>query len=241
LSLEDRWRIGGPGVKAYPSREADKSSPNACGTCSSPLAFQIEYVVSQDVKYAYYQIFKKDCKEVFEDGKEIVKGTGVAVERNGNPNLYKMTLSNIDTDNQLASVEFVPTEASAISWWSSMMFWKTQPSKSDEVLEFCIRMGLWLPPEAGDIEVNFRETNVIAAYKDTPMLTESGLSTKFRRVELVVLDPLPMNPVAVTVFGNSLKSEEPVCEGEECGSSQAETREENEKEQDDNNQEKDEL
>jgi hypothetical protein len=242
-NLEDRWMILGPDVKAYPTKEEEKSSPNACGTCSSPVAFQIEYIVSKDIKYAYYKVLQKDCTEEYEPGTEIVTGTGEAVQRNGDGNLYTMTLSNIvDTDNQLASVEFVPADTQAPSWWSNMMFWKTKPNRSDNILEFCIRMGLWLPPEAGDIEVNFRETNVLAAYTESPVLTESGEATSFRRVNIVVLDPRPMNNVTVTVFGKSAGNiEQPVCENEECDSSQEESGVDKKDESQAGTEEKDEL
>ena len=80
-------------------------------------------------------------------------------------------------------------------------------------------------------------------FKITQESESSILLTSIRNPTIPDLDPLPMNPVTVTVFGNSLKNEEPVCEGEECDTSQAESKEEKEEEgeQDESSQEKDEL
>jgi hypothetical protein len=177
----------------------------------------LEYTISTHAKFARYKILPKDCTEQFEPGTEPVKGTGkVADMKESNGQFYSMTLirSDDNNDDQIALVEFLPTEIAASSWASSAVSWlwswwnSKQDGGTPDVIEFCIRMGLWLPPEAGEIEVNFRETNVMVTFRDHKSLTTThvgGESVAVRRVDNVVLDPRPMHDVTVKLMGAGVK------------------------------------
>mmetsp|Transcript_31459 Transcript_31459/g.52515 ORF Transcript_31459/g.52515 Transcript_31459/m.52515 type:complete len:275 (-) Transcript_31459:250-1074(-) len=225
-SLEDRWKIEGPRTTDLSS---SSNNNNDCATCSSPLVFPLEYTINRHVKYARYRIFQKDCTEEFEEGKEPVKGSGDAIKdkEGGNGPFYSMTLKpdRENPDDQIAVVEFMPIDVSS-SWWESLFWWNQKQQSQPDVIEFCIRMGLWLPPEAGEVEVNFRETNVKVTFQDKTALTttEDGKSsTNIRRIDSITLDPRPLISVNVTVFGGSVSSQnKPVCKGEECESDKQE-------------------
>jgi hypothetical protein len=201
-SLQDVWRIKGPTAKT-----------------TAATTFQLEYAISDRAKYARYKLFHKDCKEEFVDEETpMVKGDGNVVEteeEGATSPFYTMTLLPDPSGNgQIASVKLAPTvvatqpksapwssSVSEVLSWLSSWIWG-----GDNSLHFCIRMGLWLPPQAGAMEVNFRETNVEV------ILGENGV------VQKVELEARPMNPVSVHIAGAKLKStvqKEDEAEGEE--------------------------
>jgi hypothetical protein len=218
-SLEDTWKIDGPRAKIKISpvnndnNAAEKNSDSKllpCDTCRSPQAFQLEYSISNKVKLARYKVFQLDCNNEFEVGTELVQGTGDIIEKEGSGPFYTMDISsNPLDDSQIASVELVPTiaastnETSARSYLMDLYSVISAYLFGDDVahtttVRFCIRMGLFLPPEAGGMEVNFRETNVIVTLRE-------DLS-----VQHVELEARPMNPVTVHIAGAKLKSDTPI-------------------------------
>jgi hypothetical protein len=60
-------------------------------------------------------------------------------------------------------------------------------------------MGLWLPPEAGENEVNFRETNVKVTLQADPYSVLNVLN--------VELEDCPMNEIDVIIAGSKMKAD----------------------------------
>jgi hypothetical protein len=210
-SLENTWKIDGPHVHLSHGNNVK--------------AFQLQYFVSDKAKFARYTIFQgNNCEQAFEEGTEVVRGNGQVVttiaaplskeeeedddddESTKAPPSYTMTIiDNPSGDGQIASVKLVPTtstttktvaprSSSMFGWVSSLHSWITGDDKN--ILHFCLRMGLWLPPEAGEQEVNFRETNV--------KVTLGGDDGK--TIQSVELEARPMNPVQVHILGGKVKS-----------------------------------
>ncbi|KAL3915519.1 MAG: hypothetical protein SGILL_005614 [Bacillariaceae sp.] len=191
--LAERWKIDRRGSKIPQD-----------GSASS---FQLEYTVSDKVQFARYKIFQKGCKEEFgvSEGERTVqapvKGSG---EVAGDPEKKHRALQltpdkDSSNDDQIASVTFTiaaPSEEAADSTPSysiSDLVSTVMSYFSDEItIEFCIRVGLWTPPEAGDMEVNFRETDVAVSIKSAD-----------KSVVKVDLEDCPMNEIDVRIFGQS--------------------------------------
>jgi hypothetical protein len=197
-NLADRWKIEGPRAVV----EKDPSS-----------SFRLEYTVSSKSKFARYKTFQKGCQEEYADGvgdekngvQSPVKGTGEPVGEAGK-SLLSMTLSpdsSSSTDDQIASVSFeIPNISKKAESFSSfsiadlVSMASSYFSSGRTTLEFCIRMGLWLPPEAGENEVNFRETNVkVTLQADTYSVLN------------VELEDCPMNEIDVIIAGSKMKAD----------------------------------
>lgn len=154
------------------------------GSCSIPTAFQLTYGVHRHPKTIKYRIFQKGCLHEFEGGNFPLVGSG-GLDSHGDDvtgPYYVVTPRQLDADdtsNQTVAIEFIPTEMG---------------EKQDRI-EFCIRMGLWLPPEAGGLEVSFRQTNVVVTFAHNEQFD--------RIVQSVELDPLPLVAVTLNVFGSA--------------------------------------
>jgi len=155
--LKNIWDIQGPELKKCRNTGSDDDS--ICNHSSS--AIRLDYIIHKRNKYAKYRIFQKECAEAFDAGTEPVRGSKMIP---GRDNLFSLTLSpptGDEDDKILASLEIRPTDdALTPSWWQRL----TSNANQEQTIEFCIRMGLWLPPEAGGMEVNFRETNIALQY-----------------------------------------------------------------------------
>lgn len=166
--LKNAWDIQGPigkkclvtgsDVDAAPT-ESDISS-TVCDDSSS--AIRLEYTIHKNAKYPKYKIFQKGCEEVFDIGTEPVRGSMSPGEDNRTALVFSPASYNDDTVT--ATLEILPTKDSLSSpWWRRM----SNTELKQHTVEFCIRMGLWLPPQAGNMEVNFRETNFVVTFNKT--------------------------------------------------------------------------
>jgi hypothetical protein len=160
VDLKNVWDIQGPnGKKCLAVGEADFSpvadaiDSISCDDSSSVI--RLEYKIHEKAKYPKYQIFQKECQEYFEAGTEPIRG--ILAPDEDNRVALSLTPTSDGNDALTASLEILLTEVSlSSSLWRRL----SNMEKEHQTIEFCVRMGLWLPPEAGNMEVNFRETNV---------------------------------------------------------------------------------
>lgn len=195
--LESLWNIQDPEAKICRARgELDNLPPNStitskiCDNRSSVI--QMEYTIHQNAKFPKYKIFQKDCQAEFEDGTEQVKSS-VSPDEDGRFDLAK-TAGSSGGDSVTASLEILLAEGSLkTSWWQLLTFSEREP----QTIEFCIHMGLWLPPQAGKMEVNFRDTNVAVTFDKDGSITN------------ITLDTLELKSVKIDLAGGSLKKPDP--------------------------------
>lgn len=157
-------------------------------SCSTPSAFQLTYDVHKHQKIIKYRIFQKDCRQEFQGRDVPLVGSGKIDNStdDAGESFYVVQRSKLndddDSSNQAVSIEFIPTDI----------------GEKLDIIEFCIRLGLWLPPESGGLEVNFRQTNVVVTFADDQEFV--------RIVQSVELDPLPLVAVTLNIFGSDNNS-----------------------------------
>lgn len=200
FDLRKLWDIQGPdGKKCLTQAEVDivptGGAINSTVCEDSASIARLDYTIHKNAKYPKYQIFQKECKEEFTAGTEPIRGTKSPDEDN------KIALSvspaSDDVDTVTASLEILLTEDSLTSsWWRQL----TNTEKQQQTIQFCVRMGLWLPPEAGKMEVNFRETNVAVILDKTASGEHGGYV-----VNGVVLDAKELAQISVQVAGSSTR------------------------------------
>lgn len=189
--LQSRWDIAGPDGRTC---LAEGDSNKICDDASSVI--RLDYTINKDVKNAKYQIFQKNCEVKFDAGTSPIEGT-VSLD---NDNYAAISIPPPSNDNATvtASIEIRAQQEYLLSpWWRRM----SGTEKEQQSIEFCIKMSLWLPPDAGDMMVNFRETNVIVSFE-----RKEGVDSEEYVVNGVVLEPKPLKTVTVD-FGVSSKRE----------------------------------
>jgi len=191
--MRNTWNIEGPdGKKCLAEGDVDNvSSPDipvndtVCESESSVI--RLNYTIGKTVEYPKYQIFQKDCKEVFVAGTEPIQG--IMSPDDDNTTALSMSPSLDGHDNKIASLELRLTKASLPSFWKALA---QRLSNTGQTVEFCIRMGLWLDLGQEKMEVNFRETNVVL----TLQKITSDESDHYV-VDSLVLDPLKPRSIKV--------------------------------------------
>jgi len=162
--LKNAWDIIGPnGKKCLPEGDVGSlltgSAINSTICDDSSSAIRLNYTIHKNAKYAKYKIFQKECQEEFEVGTEPIQG--IMPPDEDSKIALSLSPSTDGYDTIAASFEIRPTKDYLSSpWWRRL----SNTEKQQLTIEFCVRMGLWLPPEAGQIEVNFRETNVVVSF-----------------------------------------------------------------------------
>ena len=87
--------------------------------------------------------------------------------------------------------------------------------EQQKTIEFCVRMGLWLPPAAGRMEVNFRETNVAVTFNKKASSEHDGYV-----VNSVALHPKKLVSISVKLGSSAttmVKDEKDTAEGSSGG------------------------
>jgi len=191
VDLKNMWDIQGPNGKKCLA-VADAIDSISCDDSSSVI--RLEYKIHEKAKYPKYQIFQKECQEYFEAGTEPIRG--ILSPDEDNRIALSLTPTSDGNDAQTASLEILLTEDSL-----SSSLWRRLSNMEQEhkTIEFCVRMGLWLPPEAGNMEVNFRETNV--SMKFTKKTTGEGNRYVF---DSFVLNPKELVGISVNL-GSTVK------------------------------------
>ena len=194
--LEKLWDIQGPEGKICRS-ERDNDVPSSEGeietaTCdNSSSIIRLDYTIHKNAKYPMYRIYRKDCQEEFEAGTEIVFGS-ISPDEDKRMNL-STSASPDDNDHVTASLEILLAEGSLTkSWWERLTFYVYQ----EKTVDFCVRTGLWLPPQAGKTEVNFRETNIAVTFGK-----EEGAEQDDYTVKSVSVNPKDLVGIEVNLFG----------------------------------------
>ena len=154
----------GGGGGATPSSDRKEETGETEVENQQQMSFQLEYTISSTPKYARYRILKKNCREDYKPGQEpVIAKAPVAQQQQqqqqqqqksvGGQVMYIPTIEPSETNpqDQKVTAKFV---AKVPPRWSS------SSDNEDGSVEFCVRLGLFLPPQAGEMEVNFRETNV---------------------------------------------------------------------------------
>jgi len=169
-------------VDILPTDSAVNST--VCGDSSSVI--RLDYTIHKAAKYPKYQIFQKECDEEFEAGTEPMRGIMSPDE----DNRIALSISPAsDDETATASLEVrVTNDSLSSSWWRRL----SDTEKQQKTIEFCVRMGLWLPPAAGKIEVNFRETNVAVTFNKKASSEHDSYV-----VHSVALDPKGLIGIAV--------------------------------------------
>ena len=184
-------------AKDASSFSSDRNS-TACEDSSS--AIRMEYKIHKNVKYPKYELFRKHCKERYETGAEPVRGFGSPDEINLNP----LSLSSeFDNDDFVAtaSIEILPIKDNLpSSWWDRL----SNTKKRQHTVEFCVRMGTWLSPEI-NMEVNFRETNVIVTFNTTASDNDDGGD--------IIVDSFELNTIDLVTITIELPGAKPKVEG----------------------------
>lgn len=208
--LKNAWDIQGPiGKKCLVTgSDVDAAVPAESDTIStvcddSSSAIRLEYTIHKNAKYPKYQIFQKGCEEVFDIGTEPVRGTMSPGE--DNRTALSFSPASYDHDEVTATIEILPTKDSLSSpWWRRLSNTELQ----QHTVEFCIRMGLWIPPQAGNMEVNFRETNFVVTFNKTSGDDNDDKSEESDRdessdyvVDSVTVDPKPLIGISVSLMG----------------------------------------
>jgi hypothetical protein len=162
-----------------------------CGNSSSVI--RLHYAIHKNADYPSYRIFQKECEEEFEAGTEPIVGS-MPPDEDKRINLSKSATSDLD-ERVTASLEILLADGSLTSpWWRRL----TSNEEQEKTIEFCIRMGLWLPPQAGKMEVNFRETNVAMIFEKEANGERDGYVVKS-----VVLEQKELISVNVNLMGSS--------------------------------------
>jgi hypothetical protein len=160
------WKIGDPAAVLTMNESSTKASDLGVRDDETMMTFQLMYDISSTPRYARYRILQKNCREYYNPGHEpvmakapVAKDTSAATaveggEKNRHATMYIPTISPSATDEngQTVVATFVAKNP-------------RRGSSQDEGIEFCVRLGLFLPPEAGEMEVNFRETNVKLSFQ----------------------------------------------------------------------------
>lgn len=208
-ALRNAWDIDGPngirclgkGIDSTKSSDSGIGNSIACEDSSSVL--RMEYNIHKNAKYPKARIYQKDCNDQFEAGTAPIQAT-VLPEENGTVDLLSLPLSTrSDTDDAaIASIEILPNKDFFVpSWWQRF----ASSEKPEYNVEFCIRMGLWLAPEAGNLEVNFRETNVSITFVKISTDKTSGNDYEYV-MDSFVLTPKKMVSINVVVGGTKVVS-----------------------------------
>mmetsp|Transcript_764 Transcript_764/g.1607 ORF Transcript_764/g.1607 Transcript_764/m.1607 type:complete len:260 (+) Transcript_764:101-880(+) len=165
-----RWDLVDPVGKKCLLRSDSKVDQSDGVTCKyASAAIRMEYMIHKSAKYSKYQIFRKECEERYEPGTEPVRGT-ISPEKD---HTIPMSLSPEVDDNDIvtASLELLPNkDYFAPSWFQRF----TGTEKQQHTVDFCIRMSLWTAPEEGNVEVNFRETDVMINLNTTTSDSADG-------------------------------------------------------------------
>ena len=179
LDLSAWWAIEGPDGKIC-LHEGDGG--NVCDDAVSVI--RLNYTIHKTVKIAKHEIFKKECEEKFEVGDEPFKSKSDALSLS----------SPSDSDDTItASIEmFVKEGYLTAPWWRRM----SNTEKQQKSIEFCIKMGLWLPPDVGNMMVNFRETNV-----DVMFERRERVDGEEYAVSNIVLEPKELRKISVDFGG----------------------------------------
>ena len=165
----------GGGGGATPSSDRKEETGETEVENQQQMSFQLEYTISSTPKYARYRILKKNCREAYKPGQEPVMAKAPVVQQQQQQSvddgdtkdhntagqvMYIPTIEPSETNrqNQKVTAKFVAKVPPR--WSSSSGNGDDDDDDDDDSLEFCVRLGLFLPPQAGEMEVNFRETNV---------------------------------------------------------------------------------
>eukprot|EP00536_Pseudo-nitzschia_multiseries_P003313 jgi/Psemu1/301875/fgenesh1_kg.50_\ len=167
-SLENLWDIINPiGKKCLVGNDAkedqssnDDTHSTVCEDASS--AIRMEYKIHKNAKYPKYQLYQKECGERFEIGTEPVRGTTSPDTDHRIP--LSMSPGLDGEDFVTASIELLPNKDYLSPSWFQRL---TSTEKQQLTVEFCVRMSLWTAPDRGNVEVNFRDTNVVITFNTT--------------------------------------------------------------------------
>lgn len=252
--LGEVWKIENPTARWHFSTSSDNGDPgefsssssSSTSSPSSPLFFQLEYAVSDRAKVARYRIFQKGCREEYKLGREPVLARGPLVLPS------TTTTPTTEGDNLQGTAEIMKAVPKSPMYSPTFQPSLTNPKEqivvvrlevpkvrsSQSVVEFCVRLGLFLPPAAGDTEVNFRETDVTLTFESdsddehvvdgssnnirsesTPSLVDTvwsfvsswlPLSWEDVRLKSVHLEPCPLREVDIRIMGGPTTKKEDV-------------------------------
>lgn len=221
IGLQRLWDIQGPEGKICRS-ESDNDVLSSEGEIDTTMCensssiIRLEYSIHKNAKYPKYRIFRKDCEEEFEAGTETILGS-MSPDEDKRMNVSTHA-SSLDEEHVTASLEILLAEGSLMkSWWQRLTFYVYQ----EKTVEFCVRMGLWLPPQAGKTEVNFRETNIALT-----LGKEEGAEQDSYTVKNVAVHPKDLVGVEVNLFGALDHKKTSINEPEDQGQASKEMKEE---------------
>lgn len=201
--LEKLWDIKGPEGKLCRSggENGVLSSEGAFETMlcdDSSSIMRLDYTIHKNMKFPMYRIFKKDCTEEFDEGREPILGS-MSPDEDKRMNL-STSASPSNEESVTASLEILLAEGALTkSWWQRLTFYLYE----EQTVEFCVRTGLWLPPQAGKTEVNFRETNIAITFSKEEGSGQDGYSVKAFAVE-----PKELVGVEIKLFGGGTQRKE---------------------------------
>jgi hypothetical protein len=164
VDLKNLWDISDTtGKKCLAEDDVDilrtDSAVNGTSCDDSSSVIRLDYTIHKNAKYPKYKIFQKECDEEFEAGTEPMRGI-MSPDEDNMIALSVSPASDVD-ETVTASLELrVTNDSLSSSWWRRL----SNTEEQQKTIEFCVRMGLWLPPAAGRMEVNFRETNVAVTF-----------------------------------------------------------------------------
>mmetsp|Transcript_22529 Transcript_22529/g.53222 ORF Transcript_22529/g.53222 Transcript_22529/m.53222 type:complete len:333 (+) Transcript_22529:86-1084(+) len=247
--LGDMWRIEDPiAVLLSPAGETPPATSDGTETDGTEKvrSFQLEYTISSTPKYARYRILKKNCREYYKPGQEPVMAKAPVAQQ-------QQSVEDGDTkDHTRGQIMYIPniepSETNSQDQKVTAKFVAKVPPRlssddDDATVEFCVRIGVFLPPQAGEMEVNFRETNVKMSFENIDEDSEkdavgtsssespssatmdmiwsyvdyfvSLVSQRKVRLTDVTVDPCPLREVDIKLFGNIASSDQPKKAGEE--------------------------
>mmetsp|Transcript_22527 Transcript_22527/g.53204 ORF Transcript_22527/g.53204 Transcript_22527/m.53204 type:complete len:334 (+) Transcript_22527:86-1087(+) len=248
--LGEMWRIEDPmAVLLSPAGENPPATSDGTETdgTGKEMSFQLEYTISSTPKYARYRILKKNCREYYKPGQEPVIAKAPVAQQQ-----QQQSVEDGDTkDHTRGQIMYIPTiepsETNSQDQKVTAKFVAKVPprisSDDDDTVEFCVRIGVFLPPQAGEMEVNFRETNVKMSFENIDEDSEkdaigtsssespssatmdmiwsyvdyfvSLVSQRKVRLKDVTVEPCPLREVDIKLFGNMASSDQPKKAGEE--------------------------
>jgi hypothetical protein len=215
VDLKNAWDISGPtSKKCLAEDDVDilptDSAVNSTICDDSSSVIRLDYTIHKNAKHPKYQIFQKECQEEFEAGTEPIRGIMSPDEDNRIALSVSPTSDGYDTVTALLEVRLTKDSLSS-SWWRRL----SNTEKQQHTIEFCVRMGLWLPPEAGKMEVNFRETNVAVTFNKKASSEHDGYV-----VNSVALHPKKLVSISVKLGSSAttmVKDEKDTAEGSSGG------------------------
>ena len=190
--LRSLWDIKGPDGRTC---LAEGESTNICDGESSVI--RMDYIIHKNVKVAKYQILQKECEEKFEAGAAPIEG----IVSSDDDDYAALSISDPsdDVDTVTASIELRAQQDYLSSpWWRRM----SSTEKQQQSVDFCVEMSTWLPPDAGDMMVNFRETNVNVLFN-----RKEGVDGEEFFVSGVVLEAKPLQSITIKVGASTGKQE----------------------------------